>query len=1095
MDSIEQKILASAAFTEILERLGSGDSVDVRGPCGSAAALLIAATMRGLDSTGLVICPGIQYAEEFTEDAAVFNPDIACRFPALESVNADMRAEGGDKAPDSAIVRSRLKVLRHLLFGPSGTDHKDGEWFEPRAGTRLVCTSINAVVQPVRNPDELKYHSLNLARGTEKPPREIVEWLVDKGFISMPQITMPGEYSLRGGILDIFPHGADMPVRVEFFGDEIDSLRIFDPQTQRSQDRISECQVLAGPALDGQFEGQAETSRAHLLEYLPKNSYVFLIEPAELWLRGGELAGHDADAGAFFTPQEIKHLLGSHITAAFIHKNEPEGKNEIEMSCEQRDVFGVDISNMVDELERISRDKTTVILCAQDAEKDRLNALLKEEKAGIGDRLIYRNGRLNHGVIFNSPPLAVIPHHRLFGRYRQRRILRHDEKASPVSSTEQLTPGDYVVHVQHGIGRFEGMEVLDQGGRKREHIRIEFADQVKIFVPADRLELVHRYIGVGGRPPRLSKIRGRSWQNARKKAEKAAEDLAAELLRIQAVRQAQEGIEHPQDDKWQKQFEAEFPYEETEDQLAAIKAAKADMQDLRPMDRLVCGDVGYGKTEVAMRAAFKCVLGARQVAIVTPTTVLAQQHVRTFRERTADYPVRVEMLSRFVSHSKTRQTLDALAEGKVDIVIGTHRLLQKDVRFKDLGLLVIDEEQRFGVKHKEKFKKMRTFVDILTLTATPIPRTLHMAMMGLRDISALQTPPLSRQAVETHVERFDPDLVRKAIRRELKREGQVYYVHNRVRSIDAVARKVRRLVPEATVAVGHGQMPEKPLAEAMEAFCDGKVDVLVSTTIIENGLDIPNANTLIIDRAELLGLAEMHQIRGRVGRYIHKAYAYFLTPENRPVTPEARKRLDIVRHYSDLGAGFDIALRDLELRGAGNIIGPEQSGHIAAVGYNLYCRMLERARKELEGEAAPPPPATNIDIGMEAFLDEEYVPALQQRIEIYLKLAQAANVEDIHEAEQELRDRFGPIPEKTDNLLLETELRVRAHEAGVDSISRRDGRFHFVLRTPGKFKSRFGGSNSSLRIIPGDRAVLPVPIEAGDAVSMGKHLKKFFSSS
>ncbi len=1088
MDDLERKIQHINGFTQLRDALASGNSSVVGGPFGSGAAVVVGALMQELSPMGLVICPGVQYAEEFAEDAAIFDADISCYYPARESVSEEA---GGaeDGAPDSDILRSQMKVLRHLLFGPASVPDS-GEWFEPHPGTRLVCTSINAVLQPVADPETIKQQSLKLREGTQASPGEVVEWLVEGGFLSMPEVTQPGEYSLRGGILDVFPYGTSLPVRIEFFGDEVDSIRNFDPAVQLSSRRIPEAQILVSPSGGIAAPGQGGDGRKNLLAYLPQEAPVFLVEPGLICSRGEELAGAGRHAGAFFTPAEVMDELQGRPVVRFAPRHGPEAaKPTIVIDCEQRDVFGVDLKGMADEMKRISGANDTYVLCAREAEEERLNVLLEEQGIDAGERLTYRRGRLNHGVVFPSGSMALIPHHRLFGRYRHRRVLRHAEQTRPVTGAEQLSPGDYVVHIQHGIGRFVGLDLLDSNGRKREHLAVEFADGVKIYVPSDRLELVHRYIGVGGKAPHLSKIRGSSWQKKRRKAQKAAEDFSAELLRLQAVRQAKRGIKHPSDDYWQKQFEAEFHYEETPDQLSAISGVKSDMQAPRPMDRLICGDVGYGKTEVAMRAAFKCVMGGRQVAVVAPTTVLAQQHLRTFSERMADYPIRVEMLSRFVSPADAQTIIGAMSEGKVDIVIGTHRLLQKDVDFSDLGLLVVDEEQRFGVKHKERLKRMRTSVDILTLTATPIPRTLHMAMMGLRDISALQTPPPSRRAVETHAARYNPELVRNAILRELNREGQVFFVHNRVHSINGVAERVRKLVPEARVGVGHGQMPEKALAEVMDAFSEGDVDVLISTTIIENGLDIPNANTLIIDRAELLGLAEMHQLRGRVGRYIHKAYAYFLTPQNRPVTPEARSRLEAIQRYCELGAGFDIALRDLELRGAGNILGPEQSGHIAAVGYNLYCRMLSRAQKQMRGEKEQPPPETTLDIGLEAFLDQDYVPSLQQRIEIYRALGDAGSVEKVEQVARNLRDRFGPLPACAENLLLDTELRILAHGAGLDSIQLRNGQFYLGVRDVERYACHFSGAPATPRLIRDEYALLKVPPGSKSAVEAGEYLR------
>jgi len=772
---------------------------------------------------------------------------------------------------------------------------------------------------------------------------------------------------------------------------------------------------------------------------------------------------------------------------AFVsHEGDPAGPG-IQVPYRHRDVFGIDIEGALDELSRVCTEyRETHLFCMSPAEEERLRTLLVDRQFAHLERIHFDRGRLNHGVLFTADGIAFIPHHRLFGRYRQRRLLRHAKEARPIETAQELQDGDLVVHVQYGIGRFRGTRIIETGGRRQEHLEIEFADDVHVYVPSDRIELVHRYIGVGGRRPALDKIHGAHWRAARRKAELAIQDLAAELLHMQALRQTQPGIAAPPDNEWQKQFEAEFPYEETEDQLRAIEHVKQDMEAQRPMDRLICGDVGYGKTEVAMRAAFKAVMGGRQAAVLVPTTVLAQQHYRTFRERAADYPVSVEMLSRFVSPAKTREVIEGLASGQVDVVIGTHRLLQKDVHFKNLGLVIIDEEQRFGVENKERFKKMRSTVDVLTMTATPIPRTLHMSLIGLKDICSLQTPPLNRQAIETHVAKFDPALLRHAILRELSREGQAFIVHNRVHTIEALAQTVRKLVPEARAEVAHGQMPEHQLAEVMENFLDGEIDVLVATTIIENGLDIPNANTLIVNRAEMLGLAEMHQLRGRVGRYIHKAYAYFFTPPDRPITPEARERLDAIQRYSALGAGFDIALRDLEIRGAGNILGPEQSGHIAAIGYTLYCRLLGRAVAALRGQPVREPPAVTINIGLDVALPESYVPTLQQRMEIYRQVSQVCELEEIREVLRGMRDRFGPPSQEAQNLLLEAEVRVLAGQAGVDSIQLKDGRLFFMLQDAEKFRLYFSRARIKPRVVGGDMAVLdaPQPREDGRAAAL-----------
>ncbi|MFQ5956698.1 MAG: transcription-repair coupling factor, partial [Candidatus Brocadiales bacterium] len=607
------------------------------------------------------------------------------------------------------------------------------------------------------------------------------------------------------------------------------------------------------------------------------------------------------------------------------------------------------------------------------------------------------------------------------------------------------------------------------------------------------MELVQRYIGPREHRPPLSKLGGQGWSRRLKEVEQAVTDLASDLLSMQTLRKTKPGIKYPSDSEWQKEFEAEFPYEETEDQLKVNHEIKIDMESRRPMDRLVCGDVGYGKTELAIRAAFKTVMHAKQVAVLVPTTILAQQHYRTFSERMADYPIRVEVLSRFKSRSEQKTILEALAQGTVDVVIGTHRLVQKDVRFKDLGLVVIDEEQRFGVQHKETLKRLRQTVGVLTLTATPIPRTLHMSLLGLRDISSLNTPPQDRQAIRTRLIRYDPQKIRQAILFELNREGQVYFVHNRIYNIENVAHDLSKILPEARIAVAHGQMSEKLLENRMLEFIDKKFDVLLSTTIIESGMDIPNVNTIFINDADLFGLAELHQLRGRVGRYKHMAYAYLLLPTKRPITPEAEKRLKAIEEFSELGAGFKIALRDLEIRGAGNILGPEQHGHIQAVGYEMYCQLLESAVKRARKEPSPPSSVdVSININLDSYLPQEYMPEEDQRLEAYRKLSRCRSMEEIWNLETELRDRFGPLPVEVRNLLTEKELRLAAQAFSVRSILRTNGKVVMDVEDLRKAEAGLYDVRNRIKVINANTVHLELPKRDASPEGTVRFLKKVF---
>ncbi|HHT9147281.1 MAG TPA: transcription-repair coupling factor, partial [Candidatus Wunengus sp. YC61] len=635
----------------------------------------------------------------------------------------------------------------------------------------------------------------------------------------------------------------------------------------------------------------------------------------------------------------------------------------------------------------------------------------------IKKQLELRIGHLSKGFQFSDIQIAILAHHEIFHRYKQRREVKKPIQTRAIDSFLDLKKGDCVVHISHGIGRFLGMETLEEEGYKREYLIIEYDEGTKIYVPATKIELVQKYIGSSDHRPRLDKIGSKYWGIRKKRAENAATDIASDLLHVQALRNAKEGIVYPNDTDWQREFEAEFIYEETPDQIQVIHDIKKDMESKRPMDRLICGDVGYGKTELAMRSAFKSVMFGKQVAVLVPTTILAQQHYSTFSERMADYPVKIDVLSRFKTRKEQKETLEKTSAGLVDILIGTHRLLQKDVYFKDLGLVIIDEEQRFGVEHKERLKKFRQMVDVLTLTATPIPRTLHMSLLGIKDISSLNTPPLGRQAIHTQIIRYDPERIRQAIRQELNRDGQVYFVHNRVYNIERVARNLSEIVPEARIMTVHGQMDEKLMEQRMRAFVDGQADILVATTIIESGLDIPNVNTIFINCADTFGLADLHQLRGRVGRYKHRAYAYIILPNDRPITPEAEKRVKAIEEFAELGAGFRIAMRDLEIRGAGNFLGTEQHGHIAAVGYEMYCRLLELAVRKAKHETIEEPFDVSISLKLESFIPKSYIPEDALKMDIYRRLNRSTTFDEVRNIAGEITDRFGDIPLPVKNLL------------------------------------------------------------------------------
>jgi len=710
--------------------------------------------------------------------------------------------------------------------------------------------------------------------------------------------------------------------------------------------------------------------------------------------------------------------------------------------------------------------KTVLLYCESSAETRRVTEIAREsyEKLPVSFKLL--RGFIHQGFIINSLDTIVISHHELFGQYALRRRQRPVRVSSPVESIADLQAGDYVVHISYGIGKFLGIKTIREKGGTGEYLTIEYADNVKIHVSVRNIALVQKYIGTSPKRPKLSKVGSKRWQRQKEKVARSVRDLAAELLEVQAKRQTKGGIAFGEDSNWQVEFEESFPYQETPDQTTVAEQIKADMQEAVAMDRLLCGDVAYGKTELAMRAAFKVVENGKQIAVLVPTTVLCVQHGRTFTERFADFPVCIEVLNRFKTPRQARDIIARTKQGRVDILIGTHRLLSGDVGFRDLGLLIIDEEQRFGVEHKEKLKRLRVNVDILTMTATPIPRTLHMSLLGLRDISSLATPPLDRRSIVTAVTAYNKELIRKAILRELNRQGQVFFVHNRVRTIEKKAWEIQKLVSDAKITIAHGQMAKSELERAMIDFVTGETDVLVCTTIIESGLDIPNANTIFINDADRFGLAELHQLRGRVGRYKHRAYAYMLLPVSRPITPVAARRLKAIEDYSHLGAGFRIALRDLEIRGAGNILGPEQSGHIQVVGYQMYCELLLRAVKQIKNEPVEAIPTAVIDLGFTTYIPKNYIPADRHRMDVYRKIAVARTGEDLKEIAGELADVYGPVPDEVELLLELAELRIEASKWDIKSIvtSGQDLMFTFAKDHSGKTDSLFAKMSGNIRI-------------------------------
>jgi len=1066
-----ERILENRRLAAAAGQLKAGTTLRIGGVWGSSAPLIAAALGRLAGRCVLLLAGHIDAADDAADDIEVFTRAGVQLFPAWE-------VDVGTDHLNDEITGERLRVC-NLLARPAG------EREEP---VEFLAAPVLALLQPVPSPEALEAGRLELAAGGEQDIDALCAWLLDAGFERVEQVDQQGEFARRGGIVDILPAGAAQPVRVEFFGDEIDSIRRFDLDTQRSTDQLGRYTVTRlAPGLDG--PQKATTS---LLSYLPDDAVVCMIEPAEVIELAGQLYDRTRGLGgkiaaAMQSPEEvfrgIARLPLVELTAfqkgtdAVSPGDEAEKRHLSPFSIRSLERLAVGTHEALTELGELSEVADVWVYCENPAEEQRFAELLKTKYPKLSGRVRTAIGHVAGGFHWPEERLVVVGHHEVFRRYAKRRRIRRVRAGRPIESLLDLHEGEYVVHVAHGIGKFEGLKLIERDGRSEEFLAVRFAGGSVLHVPASRIDLVQKYIGSRKFRPSLSRLGGSSWPRKKQRVTEAVRDLAAEMIRVQALRRTMPGVSFPRSSDWQRRFAEEFIYSETEDQVSTMRQLDEDMAAGRPMDRLLCGDVGYGKTELAMRAAFKAVETGRQVAVLVPTTVLAGQHLRTFRERMADYPFEVEALSRFRTPGEQARICRRLKEGKLDVVIGTHRLLSGDVQFRDLGLLIIDEEQRFGVEHKEHIKALRATVDVLTMTATPIPRTLHMALLGLRDISSLATPPLDRRAIHTEVCRYSDSLIRQAILRELSRQGQVFYVHNRVFNIESIAEHLRQLVPEARVAVAHGQMREHRLEETMLRFVRQEIDVLVCTTIIESGLDIPTANTMIIQDADRFGLAALHQLRGRVGRYKHRAHCYLLLPQRRSVSPVAAKRLKAIEEFSDLGAGFQIAMRDLEIRGAGNILGREQSGHIAAVGYELYCQLLERTVRELRGEETPERPEVHLELGIDAYIPRSYVPSQRQRMEIYRRLVACRTVEEIGQLRDDLADACGPVPGEVETLLELAEVRVLAGRLGIRSVILMGPDLVFAVGDFETARGVFDGAAGSVRL-PDEQTVhwrLPPP--------------------
>ncbi len=901
--------------------------------------------------------------------------------------------------------------------------------------------------------------------------QKLQEELVHLGYERESQIEGPGQFAVRGGILDVYPLTEEIPVRIELWGDEIDSIRSFDVESQRSVENME--QVVIYPATENVEKEEQAVSFA---EYFPKEKSLFFFdEPVRLQetLEAVEKEYFHSfesrkNAGMTEEADEIRVFQTKEIIEKF-NTRYGIGLTTLETRCggfKVRDVYSIQAAGvnpynnsfemLTQDLKKLKRQGYRVILVsgsrtrakrlAEDLRDYDLSSFYSEDMVRTvrpGEIMVVY-GCVAEGYEYPMLKFMVISESDIFGKRKKKRR-RKVYEGQKIQEFAELKPGDYVVHENHGLGVYQGIEKVEVDKVTRDYMKISYADGGILYILATQMDLIQKYAGADAKPPKLNKLGTPQWNKTKSQVKKAVQVIAQDLVELYAVRQQTEGFVYSPDTVWQKEFEEMFPFEETEDQLRAIEDTKKDMESTKVMDRLICGDVGYGKTEVAIRAAFKAVQDGKQVVYLVPTTILAQQHYNTFIQRLKDFPVRIDLLCRFRTPAQQKKTIEDLKKGLVDIVIGTHRVLSKDVTYKDLGLLIIDEEQRFGVTHKEKIKKMRENIDVLTLTATPIPRTLHMSLIGIRDMSVLEEAPMDRMPIQTYVMEFNDEMIREAIERELSRGGQVYYVYNRVEDIADVAGRVQKLVPGASVSFAHGQMSERELEDIMYDFINGEIDVLVSTTIIETGLDIANANTMIIQDADRFGLSQLYQLRGRVGRSSRMAYAFLLYRRDKLLKEVAEKRLAAIREFTDLGSGIKIAMRDLEIRGAGNLLGEAQSGHMAAVGYDLYCKMLNEAVKELKGEKEEDQFTTTMDLNIDAFIPESYIKNEYQKLDIYKRIAAITTEEEMDDMTEELIDRFGDIPKKVQQLLHIAALKSLAHAAYVTAVEQKGSDFKFTL--------------------------------------------------
>ncbi|MFW5991985.1 MAG: transcription-repair coupling factor [Halanaerobiaceae bacterium] len=1127
--------LRSKKTEEILKTINRGKNISVNGLDEARLAYFIGNIYQKIDNYILLITYDNFHLDMYYENLIrlLDERDIFI-YPELEAL------------PHEQIVRdmqetgTRLRILEHLLF---------------RERPVIILVNVNSLMKKMMPARYFKEYTIRLEKEKEIDFKKLTSRLLILGYERVNMVEDQGQFSIRGGIVDIYPLSAGRPCRLELFGDEIDSIRDFDLASQRSRQSLKKLIIPPAreiilfpekiqntlPEIEKDFlrtvnkletidrreeAGYLKDKMKELLEkleeinefpgyeqflpyfflnldslfnYLPSDTYLFFDQTKRIWRKAQNFELEIAETQA--TLLEQGSVLPSYINnfqtaedfraevkkfSSIFFSGQINGDNFSSAEKFSFTTRGVEPYHGKIELfsagiKKLLKSNYRVMITLNSASKARRITEFLEDKdmPAVFDKgsfkkgqIIVKEGSLSEGFIIEDIRLAVYTEKEVFGKpQKKKRHLKELKDGVEISSLKELTVGDYVVHENHGIGKYLGVKTMEIQGKHLDYLVIKYAGEDKLYVPTEQVNQVQKYIGADQHAPKLYKLGSSKWNRVKQRVQNSVKEMAIGLLELYAERETVEGYAFSEDTVWQQEFEEAFPYEETPDQRQAIIDVKADMENSTPMDRLICGDVGYGKTEVAIRAAFKAVMDGKQTAVLVPTTILAQQHYNTFRHRMDNYPVNIEMISRFRTQKEQREVLRKLAAGEVDIIIGTHRLLSRDINFNDLGLLIVDEEQRFGVTHKEKLKDFKRNVDVLTLTATPIPRTLHMALVGVRDMSVIETPPENRYPIRTYIREFNQELIRDAIRKEINREGQVYFVHNRVEDIDQKADRIRELLPDCRVAVAHGQMNENHLERVMFDFYNREYDVLVCTTIIENGLDLPNVNTIIINRAEQMGLAQLYQLRGRVGRSNRIAYAYLLYEKDRLLPEIAEKRLKAIKEFTNLGSGFKIAMRDLEIRGAGNLLGPEQHGHIASVGFSLYCKLLENAVREIKGEKeTQKDKKVEIKLNLDAYLSDEYIPDSGQKIEIYKRIM-ASKEEEYSDVVDELIDRFGEPPVEVMNLIKISRIKDKANMLGINKITQEDNIinnyfvddrftgdtvFKLIDKYPGKIKVRSG---------------------------------------